>query len=165
MYRPSQEGGKDKHTCVTCKKSFYGDPGVTNACGTFCKSCWSNMREKMSQSGGKFSKYKRMGESICIWCGIELDEDSKAGGKELVCAPCDKNRRWLLSCIRATPHAAKYVSGVEEREKKARDARIKNMEAAMKQNPATKEEEQGGDDRIDRLEKMMEKLVASLGGL
>lgn len=159
---------KTTFKCATCKGTYNGNPALKNGAGSFCDRCWQAMRDKRSNNGGyRFSRYKKLG--ICVWCGIDLVDENIASGKEVVCSTCDKNRNWLLKCIRATPHAAKYVASVEERECKERNARFRKMEQeslqANEHDDGQDQPENKSTDRLERLERMMEKLVHSLGGI
>lgn len=155
---------QERFTCVKCKGQFAGSPALRNATGCYCESCQDILVERMRSGAKRYADEQR---GICPWCGDQItnaNRQRRDGEDSNVCAPCAKNRTWLLNCIRKTDRVAKYVARIEDREK---DARRANQARAVRQvviAQAITSQPDSRDDRIARLEAMIEKLTNALGG-
>ena len=149
----------ETYTCCMCKESFGGTPAWENNCGVFCPKCKQDVHER-AKAGYKARKNAVNG--YCIWCGQQITEATKQSGKNVnVCMPCENRREWLLTAIRLSERPARYVARVEEREAPLRAEREKIMQNSEPAKAHAMPSEQ--DARLARLERMMNKLVESLG--
>lgn len=114
------------YRCNMCKHDFKFPAALKNATGTYCKDCREEIFRRMKNAArvGRVAR-KHANDGKCRWLGCELtDHDIKTYGGT-VCGSCVAHRRWLLTCIRYSPHAAKYVASAEERERDDREQRNK----------------------------------------
>ena len=110
--------------CAMCKNTFPGKPALRNAAGVFCLKCKREIRERVVAGMPQW-------DGLCPWCGCKINEKNRcsSGGdhEKHVCKTCDSNRSWLLTCIRHSEKAAKYVERIEEREAPQRQERAKKQ--------------------------------------
>jgi hypothetical protein len=114
------------YTCVRCKEEFEGNAPLINGVGEFCNGCKDVIRIKSS-----ITRKNKNPENRCIWCNKKIALDSLQWQQERgtsVCNTCEKNRQWLLECIRFSDRPAKYVARVEEKEKPGRAALLAALE-------------------------------------
>jgi hypothetical protein len=132
-------------------------------------------------------------ERACIWCGSTGPFHKCQEDTATVCKVCHTHRQWLLKCIRYSDKAAHYVAKREEKELPLRQER--EAQAAALRDQARKAAEAktdalvtGGElgmkpsvqvlqvlrepmldtaqiDRLARVEAMLQKLTAALGGV
>ena len=158
------------YKCGRCKTDFQGEPAMRNNAGSFCFNCEVDRKRKMAVAAEHRSNL--LGDS-CLWCGDKAARQSRGKEKQSihVCQRCDEGRDWLLRCIRHSNRPSDYVLRTEsreaplriEREKLAAIERQANATAGAdkaKQTPDAKDET-----RLDRLERLLEKLTESLGGV
>ena len=149
------------YICKMCQAPQKGQPALRNATGCYCKSCRDVITERMIEGSRRAAESRR---GVCPWCGDVITEKNRQAGREKesenVCAPCVRHRVWMLKSIRYSDRLADYVSKTEQREAPIREARAK----AIAQSPPVKQSPTSADDRIARLESMIEKLTAALGG-
>jgi hypothetical protein len=153
--------------CIKCKEEKQGAPKLTNGVGSFCPDCHQDMLERSKASIAE--RNQLLGDK-CIWCGDEgIDIKRPNGDTDRVCDKCQKGRSWLLSCIRHGERVAKYVAKTEQREAPARKLREKQALPFVPKgervsftpvslHPAT-------EDRLNRIEAMLNKLTNALGGI
>jgi hypothetical protein len=157
METPRKE---NMYTCNRCKKEYDGEPAMKNNAGIFCAECEAERKRRVSES------HKQRIKSLngcCIWCGEKV-EKHKIGSDDHMCEPSKRLRDHLLKCIRFSDHAAKYVAAREAIEAPKREARLAAAMAARKE--ATPEPTPSdAEARLLRMEKMLNKLTAALGGV
>ncbi len=155
------------YKCARCKNTYAGTPAMKNAAGEFCASCESVRKENLAKAMN--ARSEALGTD-CLYCGAHgphgtLDRPTR------VCKRCDDGRDWLLACVRHSGKVADYVAKTEIKEKDARQARQaeeakRRLEAEIQpeapQEPVADTKMQT---RLDRLESMLEKLTAALGGV
>lgn len=145
-------------TCCMCKENFDDSPVFKNGAGEFCEECRHEMIRRIKESNAS-----RASDGRCIWCGDPLEG---AVVDDNVHIECTKNRDWLLKCIRHSGRVLKYVQRVDRREKELRQARIRRekaeSESAANQISGDKAKKNGTDERLDRVEAMLTKLLSAL---
>jgi hypothetical protein len=132
-------------------------------------------------------------ERACIWCGSAGPFHKCQEDTATVCKVCHTHRQWLLKCIRYSDKAAHYVAKREATELPLRQER--EAQAAALRDQARKASEAKADalvtggelgmkpavqvlqvlrepmldtaqiDRLARVEAMLQKLTAALGGV
>ena len=102
----------------------------------------------------------------CLWCGEPVVNTRNHGSDRdsvNICAKCENLRdNWLLKCIRASEHPAKYVARVETREaigRKEREIKASAKHAPTAPPPVLTE----SDAWVARVEKMLTSLMQQLG--
>lgn len=108
-----------RYKCAHCEEYFSGAPALKNACGVFCAECKSKMMKGLK---GPNTFFMGTPKGVCVWCGGPVDSPDK----QRVCRKCDRNREWLLRCIRNGSYPARYVARVEKREALERAKREEN---------------------------------------
>lgn len=116
------------YTCVMCKQVKDGEPAMKNGpnhCRFYCSECrtkWINLIAQKRLNHHRLPKVYIAGPVIgkCKWCGGKVSAESIEAKQGNVCNVCHENRDWLLTCIRYSDHAARYVAKAEEREAKTR---------------------------------------------
>lgn len=156
-----------------CKQTKSGSPVFENNAGTFCQTCRDEMKRR---SVAAVLKKRENFDGKCMYCGGTIDEKHPssemlygAGGYRSHCE-CDTKRDWVLRCIRHSDKIAKYVEKTEKKEKPLREARLreaelKSQESAKLRKTGNSKCEDSPDERIARLEKMIENLTNALGGI
>lgn len=152
------------YTCASCKKQIDAEPAVKNACGSFCPECRTVISEIQKQAITA-KKEARALERTCNWCGTHITANNAPSGKcdGYVCRQCETRRDWLLSAIRLSDHAAKYVARTEERERPGREDRERAMKAKAGHKLAADGTPFGFDERLNRIELMLNKFSKALG--
>lgn len=101
------------YKCKRCGKTFDEEPPLQNACGTFCATCKQIIHTRAAEAHRRNTP-----EGRCVWCRELLTTANRQPGKssiEAVCIRCETGRRWLLECVRQSPHTAQYVARIEKR--------------------------------------------------
>jgi hypothetical protein len=178
-----------------CKGEFQDPPAMINGTGKYCAGCKGEIlaRSFNTRKHNRATRTRVPTKRACIWCGStgpfhKCEEDIAT-----VCKVCHTHRQWLLKCIRYSDKAAHYVAKREEKELPLRQER--EAQAAALRDQARKAAEAkpdalvtGGDlgmkpsvqvlqvlrepmldtaqiDRLARVEAMLQKLTAALGGV
>ena len=96
----------------------------------------------------------------CAWCGKHSDG---------ICAECDKNRDWLLQCVRHSRHIYEYVSDHEavEGKKRAEREKRRNQKPAWypESGEGLVEQARSYADRIAGIERSIARLSAVVARL
>lgn len=115
--------GVGSYRCAGCKRDYSGAPVLTNGAGSFCERCREDMVERL-RAVTRDKVQQRRADPHCLWCGVETEAPpDNATDSYRVCAVCQKNRDWLLGCIRYSPRAAMYAKEREGVEGPKRDER------------------------------------------
>lgn len=107
------------YECCMCKRHFSGVPAMQNGIGCFCPECREIKRIKTKQG----HRPRRVSDK-CNWCGSPMSPYRQHHGA--VCPACERNRDWLLRCVRHSDYPLKYV--LRTREKRV----VKEKEEAIK---------------------------------
>lgn len=168
--------------CVMCKKTFYGEPARKNACGTFCRECSDTIANKVSETnlikkkgiGAKmktdrleFNKnlydnlkskgwvsVKDAAEIVGVTTGGSFIDQLKRFGIPSVLFPCGGNRTRTLFLKESVLAYCDYRSSLFSVDKN------NNQKEVEKQIVSEKSE---SDARLDRVERMLNKLTSALG--
>jgi hypothetical protein len=144
--------------CIKCKEEKQGAPKLTNGVGSFCPDCHQQMLDR--SKAAIVERNRALGDK-CLWCGtpgaLLVRSD---GDNQRVCKRCQEGRDWLLKCIRNGVHVARYVAKTEKRELPAR--KLRDEQAAP---PAPAVAPVAAEDRLNRIEAMLNKLTNALGGI
>ena len=157
-----------KYTCCMCKNEFAGNPYNVNGVGAFCAHCEKERINRVKAAQANSPEWDRR----CIYCGEIVTEQTAAkGGRDghenHYHKKCDSNRGWILKCIRHSPKLAEYVQKTEKKEAPLRDER-KKLEQVSKKSQIELQlqptQSTVPDARLDRMERMLNKLTAALMG-
>lgn len=153
------------YKCSGCKNNFYGDPVWINATGKYCASCKEKTILKMRTSlDERFEKL----DGTCKYCG-DVRGRHETWEDKTGCPKCIAWRDRSLKLIRHSDAAFKYMQKTEEKECQQREARIKKekeekerveLEKAQQRKPEPEDKQES---RLDRLEKLLTKMVTEYG--
>jgi len=154
------------YQCNMCKRDKSGLPAMKNNCGIFCEDCKAEISRKMIEA---VKEKQANWNGLCEYCGKPITQNDpssfmirNSGGK-YVHESCERKRDWMLDCIRYSGRLAQYVAKTEAKESDAREMRAAEM--AKAKITSIQQFVETPDKRIDRLEKLVEKLTAALGGI
>jgi DNA-directed RNA polymerase subunit RPC12/RpoP len=151
------------YQCVRCKKEFDGEPALENRAGKFCQDCRDFIFDKMRQGMQRRSAELN---GVCLWCGDNITSSNVMAGRENehVCKRCDKNREWVLKCIRISDRPAKYVARVEAKEAPDRIEREKRRERDKELTSAVVDSLPSEVEvRVKKMEDLLTRLANELG--
>lgn len=110
----------DGYQCKMCKRSFAGAPSRKNGVGAFCEACSREISNRQRKPKRIATINGNLAHEVCVWCGDVLTDGNRRshGDRDLsdnTCVVCDKNRGWLLRCIKISEKPAKYVASKEQK--------------------------------------------------
>jgi hypothetical protein len=155
-----------KYVCKMCGSEKNGNPAFKNNAGDFCEDCKTEIHKRSTDAKSKISG---QWDGCCKFCGHKITKAKPSpfmlfdAGAKHIHNDCANKRDWMLNCIRYSDYLSRYVFRTETKEREARE--LAKKEQKQMQMQASKPQEKIEQSRIDRLELMIEKLAAALGGI